>query len=79
MLASPCEVESQNFTKNQHVRLFATPGTLQSDEPSFWLSQVGNSLNLNFQPIAEPSTFVLWGIGIITVLGYSLRRRNRTA
>ncbi|MFH1920762.1 MAG: PEP-CTERM sorting domain-containing protein, partial [Planctomycetota bacterium] len=46
---------------------------------NFWLSQVGNSLNLNFQAIPEPSSLVLWGIGIITVLGYSLRRRKGAA
>src|SRR3990172_786751 len=33
MLASPSEVESENSRKNQHVRLFATPGILHSDEP----------------------------------------------
>ncbi|HUT95549.1 MAG TPA: TIM barrel protein [Thermoguttaceae bacterium] len=33
MLASPSEVEFPNSRKNQHVRLLATPGTLQSDEP----------------------------------------------
>jgi len=35
MLASPSEVESENSRKNQHVRLFATPGILHSDEPYF--------------------------------------------
>ena len=49
---------------------------------SFWLSQVGNSLNLNFGSgtvIPEPSTFVVWGIGAITVLIFRLRRRKQAA
>jgi len=36
MLASPSEVEFPNSRKNQHVRLYASPGTLQSDEPDFF-------------------------------------------
>ncbi len=44
---------------------------------SFSVSQVGNSLKLNFTPIPEPSTLFLCGIGTVALLAYSRRRRKR--
>ena len=46
------------------------------------MSLVGDSLNLNYgndTVVPEPSTFVVWGIGAITVLIFRLRRRKRAA
>jgi len=43
MLASPSEVEFPNSRKNQHVRLYASPGTLQSDEPQIFMDKLSGA------------------------------------
>jgi fibronectin-binding autotransporter adhesin len=51
-------------------------GFLNDPSGSFNITQAGNSLDLNFTPVPEPSTWALIGAGTIAVAGFSLRRRR---
>lgn len=44
---------------------------------SFFLTQSGDDLQLNFTPVPEPSTFALLGTGLLLMLAKRLRRRRR--
>lgn len=46
---------------------------LQSQTPSDWV----DDLTVSYEPIPEPSTFVLFGVGIFGVLGLLYRQRRR--
>ncbi|PTY08236.1 hypothetical protein DB347_01235 [Opitutaceae bacterium EW11] len=43
---------------------------------SFFVSQNGNSLMINFTPVPEPSTLILYGIGLVAIAAFEFRRRR---
>ncbi len=45
----------------------------------FYVSEVGNNLNLNFTPVPEPSTWALIGAGVLAAVPFALRRRRQRA
>lgn len=45
----------------------------------FYVTEVGNNLDLNFTPVPEPSTWALIGAGVLAVVPLALRRRRTRA
>ena len=64
--------------------LFSVDGTIGTlptwtyELPSGWagtVTEVGHSVNLNLSAVPEPSTFILFGIGAISLLAYARRKK----
>jgi len=63
------------FTANQ-FNLNTSGFTNGTGGGSFTFTQVGNSLDLNFTPVPEPSTWILMGAGILTLGFVAIRYRR---
>ena len=69
--------------------LFSVNGTIGSlptwtyNFPTPWwfgtVTQVGNEVVLNLTGVPEPSTALLLGIGVVSLLAYAWRRRRQAA
>ena len=64
---------------NANAFAFDTSGfTNGTGTGSFYVSQSGNDLMLNFTPVPEPSTWAMMACGLFALAGAAVRRRRRT-
>jgi fibronectin-binding autotransporter adhesin len=74
--ASPTAITGTTFNSNLFNLVTAGNFFNSTGGGTFGVTEVGNSLYLNFTPVPEPSTWALMGAGILALVPFGLRRRR---
>jgi autotransporter-associated beta strand protein len=75
--SSPTTITGTAFNPSQ-FNLISSGSFLNSTAGgTFGVTEVGNSLFLNFTPVPEPSTWALLGAGVLAVAAFEYRRRRQ--